>query len=142
MPLPSEHPTAETLAAELGNDPVLRDFLAPITVATGGAIEETIARLAASMRWTRPSAIVRFTILQPTPARSVTLDLSRNGCRIGESRDEAADLEILTTADVFQQIFGGELAPLQALERVACACAAASRSLGRSCATCAGCERC
>ena len=112
--MPSERPTAEALAADLAADPVLRDFLAPITVSTGGSIEDTIARLAATLRWTRPSAVVRFTILQPTPARSWALDLSRKGCHIGESRDEPPDLEILTTADVFQKIFAGELAPLHA----------------------------
>ena len=112
--MPSEPPTAEALAAGFADDPVLRDFVAPITGSAGGSIEETIAGLAATVRWTRPSAVVRFTILGPTPARSWTLDLSRNNCRIVESQNEAPDLEILTTADVFQKIFGGELAPLQA----------------------------
>lgn len=112
--MPPEYPTGDALAAGFADDPVLRDFVAPITVSTGGSIEETIARVAATVRWTRPSAVVRFTILQPTPARSWALDLSRDGCRIGESRDEVPDLEILTTADVFQKIFAGELAPLDA----------------------------
>ena len=110
----SEHPTAEALAAGFADDPVLRDFVPPITISTGGSIEETIARVAATVRWTRPSAVVRFTILQPAPARSWALDLSRDGCCIGESRDELPDLEILTTADVLQKIFAGELAPLHA----------------------------
>jgi hypothetical protein len=34
----------EALAADLADDPVLRDFLAPITISTSGSIEETIAR--------------------------------------------------------------------------------------------------
>jgi hypothetical protein len=112
--MPSEHPIAETLVAELANDPVLGGFLAPISVATGGSIEETITRLAATMRWMRPSAVVRLTMLEPPPARSLTLDLSRAECRVGEHRDEPPDLEILTTLDVLQKIFAGEVAPLTA----------------------------
>jgi SCP-2 sterol transfer family len=112
--MPSEHQTRVELAAGFADDPVLLDFLAPINISSGGSIEETIERIAAAVRWTRPSAVVRFTILQPAPARSWSLDLSRKGCSVGESRDDVPDLEILTTPDVFQKMFGGELAPLQA----------------------------
>jgi len=110
----SEYPTREELAAGFADDPVLRDFLAPINISSGGSIEGTIEHIAAAVRWTRPSAVVRLTILQPAPARSWSLDLSRKGCSVGERRDDLPDLEILTTLDVFQKMFGGELAPLQA----------------------------
>src|SRR5262249_51161537 len=108
---PSKHPPAGCVA-----HPLLCDFATRLNIATppASSIEETITSLAKQVRWRRPSAVVRFTIAEREHVRSWFVDLSRQSCEAGENRSQSADLEIMTTEDVWLRMMSGELAPLDA----------------------------
>ncbi len=108
-------------------DPLLEDFVAPfpdLLAQAGGDLEASFAQVARLMGRGRRAAFIRFTI---SPAageaapdarldtvRRFHLGVTTQTCAVIADDVGRADLEILTTADIWAAIAAGRLSPLAA----------------------------
>lgn len=111
----------ESVVQQFAGDPVLGDFVAPWpNVLPGGQADLTagFARMAELVGRGRRASFIRFTIADGTgknaKVRRWHLGLTPKTCTVSEDDAGRADLEVLTTTDVWTAIAGGRLSPLAA----------------------------
>ena len=108
-------------------DPLLGDFVAPfpdLLAQAGGDLEASFAQVARLMGRGRQEAVIRFTMSPaagdaapdagPGTVRRFHLGVTTQTCAVIAGDVSRADLEILTTADVWAEIAAGRLSPLAA----------------------------
>jgi hypothetical protein len=117
----------DAFVAGFAGDPVLEDFVAPfpdLLAQAGGDLEASFAQVARLMGRGRRAAFIRFTISPaagqaapdtgPDTARRFQLGITTQTCTVIADDVGRADLEILTTADVWTAIAAGRVSPLAA----------------------------
>ena len=117
----------DAFVAGLAGDPLLEDFVAPfpdLLAQAGGNLEASFAQVARLMGRGRRAAFIRFTI-GPAPGQAPPeagpgavwrfhLGVTTQTCTVIADDVGRADLEILTTPEVWAAIAAGRVSPLAA----------------------------
>jgi hypothetical protein len=117
----------DAFVAGFAGDPLLEDFVAPfpdLLAQAGGNLEASFVQVARLMGRGRRAAFIRFTIGPagsataagdaPDAARRFHLGVTTQGCSVIADDVGRADLEILTTPEVWTAIAAGRMSPLAA----------------------------
>ena len=116
----------DAFVAGFAGDPLLEDFVAPfpdLLAKAGGDLEASFVQVARLMGRGRRAAFIRFTIgpaggaapdTGPGAVRRFHLGVPTQACTVLADEVGRADLEILTTADVWASIAAGRVSPLAA----------------------------
>lgn len=117
----------DAFVAGFAGDPLLEDFVAPfpdLLAQAGGDLEASFAQIARLMGRGRRAAFIRFTIgpaaggatptAGPDTVRRFHLGVTTQACTVIADDVGRADLEILTTADVWAAVVAGRVSPLAA----------------------------
>ena len=117
----------DAVVGGFAGDPLLEDFVAPfpdLLAQAGGDLEASFAQVARLMGRGRRAAFIRFTIGPAADAaapdagldtvKRFHLGVTTQACTVIADDVGRADLEILTTADVWTAIAAGRLSPLAA----------------------------
>jgi hypothetical protein len=117
----------DAVVGGFAGDPLLADFVAPfpdLLAQAGGDLEASFAQVARLMGRGRRAAFIRFTIGRAggeaapdaglDTVRRFHLGVTTQACTVIADDAGRADLEVLTTTDVWTAIAAGRLSPLAA----------------------------
>ncbi len=109
--------SSAVIARAFEQNSLLSDFLKPFPNLLGNqraAIGTSFKRIAQALSKSKRTASIQFTIKTGKKAQRWYVLVTSKGADVGEGAIESPNLEIITDAECWTQIAGGELSPLEA----------------------------